>query len=210
MIGIVDYGVGNLFSLQASLHKVGVDFCMVQTLEEAEACQGLILPGVGAFATAMKSLQSKHLDVALIALANSGKPLLGICLGMQLLLETGYEHGEYSGLGLIPGVVRDLKEQITPGFKIPHMGWNQLQYTEIAANHPLFTGVPEGAWLYFVHSYAAVSPQEVQLATCNYGGRIVAAVTQKHIMGVQFHPEKSGETGLRMLYNYAKWAEDVQ
>lgn len=207
MIGIVDYGVGNLFSLQSSLQQCGIVYRLVRTEKEFRACQGLILPGVGAFAAAMDSLRSRDLVGVLQMVAKQGMPLLGICLGMQVLLETGYEYGIHQGLGLIPGQIKPLQDLIAEPVKIPHMGWNQLQFPKSQPKHPLFQDVKAGAWVYFVHSYAATQTMDYTIASCDYSQSLTAAVARENVAGVQFHPEKSGETGFNILTNFAAWTE---
>ena len=207
MIGILEYGVGNLFSLQSSLQQCGIEHRLVRDEKEIQACQGLILPGVGAFAAAMNSLRSRELVEVIQTVAKQGMPLLGICLGMQVLLETGYEYGTHLGLGLIPGEIRPLQELIQETVTIPHMGWNQLQFPATRPKHTLFQDLEAGAWVYFVHSYAASQTGNHTIATCEYGQSVTAAVACENVAGVQFHPEKSGETGLKILRNFATWTE---
>lgn len=207
MIGIVDYGVGNLFSLQSSLQHCGIEHRLVRDEKEIQACQGLILPGVGAFAAAMNSLRSRNLIEVIQSVAQQGMPLLGICLGMQVLLETGYEYGTHEGLGLIPGEIRALQDLISEPMTIPHMGWNQLRFPAAQPKHPLFQDLEPGVWVYFVHSYAATQTGSQTIATCDYGTSVIAAVARENIAGVQFHPEKSGATGLKILRNFAAWTE---
>ncbi len=197
MIGVVDYGAGNLFSLGNSLDSLDIAWKLVQTPAEVEAADAIILPGVGAFPDAMALLRGKGL-VEPLRQAAEEKPFLGICLGMQMLFEKSYEFGETEGLGLIPGDVRPLPA--LPAIKIPHMGWNELM---LAHPCPLLDGVPLGAWVYFVHSFAASTPDEYVAAYAEHGIRFPALVQRGHICGAQFHPEKSGRAGLRMLANFA-------
>lgn len=196
-IGIIDYGMGNLFSVQNSLDFLGVQSRVVSTPAELEAVQGLLLPGVGAFPDAMAALHQSGLVDCLLAQA-AQKPLLGICLGMQLLFDTGYEFGETPGLGLIPGTVRLLE---APGLKIPHMGWNGLELTNPC---PLTADLQPGDSVYFVHSYAARTDPQYICAQTSYGQTIPALVRRGNVYGAQFHPEKSSGAGLSILRNFAK------
>ena len=201
MIAIVDYGVGNLFSLKSSLVAIGADAVVTadpQVLREADK---IILPGVGAFGDAAKKLTDSGLAEVLIEEAKAGKPLLGICLGMQLLFETSYEYGTHRGLGLIPGEIRPIAEVIPAGLKIPHIGWNPLIIK--GDKHPLLKYVNEGDCVYFVHSYFATDCAESVIATAEYGKELTAAVAKDNVMGCQFHPEKRGEVGLKILSNFA-------
>lgn len=200
MTGIIDYGVGNLFSLKSSFAAIG-ETCLVSG--DAEAIRGadrLILPGVGAFGDAAKKLRETGLFDLILEEAASGKPLLGICLGMQLLFDRSLEYGDHRGLGLIPGEVRPIAEAIPTGLKIPHIGWNALAYTRPSA---LFKNVPEGSHVYFVHSYHATGCDASTTAVTEYGGTLTAAVERDNIFGCQFHPEKSGRVGLEILKAFA-------
>ena len=197
MIAIVDYGVGNLFSLKSSLAAVGADTVVTSDRNKLRAADRIILPGVGAFGDAAEKLRAAGLDEYLIAEAGEGKPLLGICLGMQLLFERSFEYGEHRGLGLIPGEIRPIREVIPENLKIPHIGWNALHFS--GRRHPLFRDVREGDCVYFVHSYAAFGCGESLLATAEYGAELTAAAACKNVMGCQFHPEKSGPVGLSIL-----------
>ena len=201
MLAIVDYGVGNLFSLECSLSAIGVQSVVAADPEILAKADQILLPGVGAFGDAAQKLRSTGLDKVVIDLAGSGKPLLGICLGMQLLFEKGFEFGEYDGLGLIPGHVRPLEGFIPEGYKIPHIGWNSLQFTK---ENPLFSTINNGDFVYFVHSFCAVDCQESVIATTEYGADITAAVAYGNVFGCQFHPEKSGEVGLKILKAFAE------
>lgn len=196
MIAIVDYGVGNLYSLRCSLKAIGQEALVTPDPAEILRADRVILPGVGAFGDAADKLRKTGLDAAVTAAAAAGKPLMGICLGMQLLFETGFEYGVHRGLGLLKGQVRPMREWIDPTLKIPQMGWNGLR---IRKNNPLLSGVREGDCVYFVHSYAAVGCEESLLADVDYGGTITACVGKDNVYGCQFHPEKSGEVGLRIL-----------
>lgn len=196
MIAIVDYGVGNLFSLTASLQKLGLPSVVTDDPETLAAADRIILPGVGAFGDAMKKLRQTGLDETLRALADTGKPLLGICLGMQLLFEVGTENGREPGLGLLPGEIRPLRELLPPGYKIPHMGWNAL--TKHGESR-LLQNVRQGAHVYFVHSYYAAAKERDVTATAEYGAPVTATVERGCVFGCQFHPEKSGPVGLAIL-----------
>ena len=196
MLGIVDYGVGNVFSLQCSLAKIGQQAVLTGDPSALAAADRIILPGVGAFGDAAAKLRQSGLDKVLITLAKQGKPLLGICLGMQLLFEKSYEYGEHQGLGLICGSIRPIKDLIANNYKVPHMGWNTLHLVQ---KHPLFKYIQEGDYVYFVHSYAGVECSQSIAATTEYGAELTAAVAVDNIMGCQFHPEKSGEVGLKIL-----------
>lgn len=196
MIAIVDYGVGNLFSLASSFAAIGQNVEVTSRPEDLKAAERIILPGVGAFGDAAQKLFSSGLAEPLIAEARSGKPVLGICLGMQLLFSVSYEFGEHKGLGLIPGSVRPISEVIPAGLKIPQMGWNALHFTNPSG---IFTRSNEGDYVYFVHSYSAFCDEKYITATTNYGADLTAAVQNGSVYGVQFHPEKSGNVGLAML-----------
>ena len=196
MIAIVDYGVGNLFSLESSFNAIGMPVTVTgdaATLREAER---IVLPGVGAFGDAADKLRATGLDEAVKAEAAAGKPLLGICLGMQLLFEKSYEYGEHAGLGLVPGAVKPIADVIPAGYKIPHIGWNALIFKKPT---PLFRYIREGDCVYFVHSFAAMDCEESVIATAEYGPLLTAAVQRDKVFGCQFHPEKSGRVGLNIL-----------
>ena len=195
MTAIVDYGVGNLFSLQSSLAAIGAEAVVTADPEVLRVADRIILPGVGAFGDAAQKLRDTGLDTVLKELAASGKPLMGICLGMQLLFEKSYEFGEFEGLGLIPGVVRPIADVIPADYKIPHIGWNALRFT---APSPLFKNITEGDCVYFVHSFYADCGDSV-IATAEYGAALTAAVAKNNVYGCQFHPEKSGAVGLAIL-----------
>ena len=197
MIAIVDYGVGNLFSLKSSLQAVGADVTVTGDAEKLRKADRIVLPGVGAFGDAAKKLKESGLSEILVEKANGGTPLLGICLGMQLLLEKSFEYGEHDGLGLIPGVIRPISETIPVGYKIPHIGWNALHFPN--KKHPVFEDVKEGDCVYFVHSFHGTDCTEHTAATTEYGGILTAAVADKNVIGCQFHPEKSGAVGLKIL-----------
>lgn len=197
MIAIVDYGVGNLFSLQSSFKAVGAQIEVTGDAERIKKAEKIVLPGVGAFADAAAKLRQSGLDTLLKEEAASGKPLLGVCLGMQLLCTLSYEYGEHRGLDLIPGFVRPIAPMLPKGLKVPHIGWNALSFTQ--NKHPLFANVNEGECVYFVHSYAAADCGEALIASAEYGVPLTAAIAKDKVMGTQFHPEKSGNTGLNIL-----------
>lgn len=199
MVAIVDYGVGNLFSLRSSFAAIGREVQVTGDPDVLAKAGRLVLPGVGAFGDAAAALRQSGLDKAVLAAAEAGKPLLGICLGMQLLLEKSFEYGEHKGLGLIPGEVRPIREVIPPGLKVPHIGWNALELTQEGRACGLFKNTQEGDCVYFVHSYWAASPAPCVLATAEYGAPLTAAVGRGNVLGVQFHPEKSGSAGLAIL-----------
>ena len=201
MIGIVDYGVGNLFSLRSSFAAIGQEVTVSRSASELAACDRLVLPGVGAFADAARLLRETGMADFVLSEAAAGKPLLGICLGMQLLFEKSLEYGEHLGLGLIPGAVRPIAETIPAGLDVPHIGWNALHFVK---RIPLFRYVNEGDYVYFVHSYHGTGCAESTIATTEYGAPLVAAVAHGHIMGCQFHPEKSGAVGLSILRAFAE------
>ena len=197
MIAIVDYGVGNLFSLRSSLRYLGLAAEVTADAEQLRRAERIILPGVGAFADARARLDDTGLTPLLLEEAEK-KPLLGICLGMQLLFERSFEYGEHPGLGLIGGEVAPLKEDLRDkGCKVPHMGWNSL---DICRADPLLKYVQPGESVYYVHSYYARRCAESTLAVSEYGGvAVTGAVRRGNVWGTQFHPEKSGDTGLRIL-----------
>lgn len=197
MIAIIDYGVGNLFSLHCSLEAIGQEVTISADPSVISAADRVILPGVGAFSDAAAKLRETGLDQLVIELAQQGKPLMGICLGMQLLFETSLEFGEHRGLGLIPGSVQPIADVIPKGLKIPHIGWNALHYR--GEKHPLFASLTEGDCVYFVHSFYAADCDDFVIATAEYGANLTAAVARGNVMGCQFHPEKSGNVGLSIL-----------
>lgn len=195
MIAIIDYGVGNLFSLKCSLNKIGAECVVTSDKETIIRAEKLILPGVGAFGDAADKLRASGLDELIRALTKEGKPLLGICLGMQLLFDKSYEFGEHDGLGLIKGEIKPL-DGAKNGLKIPHMGWNSLKFTNPT---DLFKNISDGDYVYFVHSFYADCGAESKIAVTDYGGEVTAAVQSGNVYGVQFHPEKSGDVGLKIL-----------
>ena len=196
MIAIVNYGVGNLFSLSSSFAAIGQDVCVTSSPADLKAAERVILPGVGAFEDAAHKLFASGLARPLLDEAAAGKPVLGICLGMQLLFTKSDEFGEHNGLNLIPGTVRAISQVIPEGLKIPQMGWNSLKFTNPSE---IFTRSHEGEYVYFVHSYSVHCSEEFITATTNYGADLTAAVQKDNVYGVQFHPEKSGNVGLEML-----------
>ena len=197
MIAIIDYGVGNLFSLQSSLKYIGQEVIVTADPDTIEAADRIILPGVGAFEDAAKKLRESGMADIVVRQAKAGKPLMGICLGMQLLFEKSLEYGEHDGLGLIKGTVRPLDGYLPEGYKIPQIGWNSLEFH--GGKHPVFKDVPDGAFVYFVHSFYGDVDESQLAATCDYGKTVTAAVTEGNVIGCQFHPEKSGEVGLSIL-----------
>jgi len=197
MIAVVDYGVGNLFSLASSLRAVGADILVTGDADEIRKAERIVLPGVGAFADAAAKLSANGLDLVIKEEAAKGKPILGICLGMQLLFEKSYEYGEHQGLGLIPGCVRPIADVIDPSLKIPHIGWNALHFSE--PRHPLFQDLKEGDFVYFVHSYYGADCAESTIASTEYSAPLTAAVAKGNVCGCQFHPEKSGDVGAKIL-----------
>ena len=201
MIAIVDYGVGNLFSLKCSLDAIGAEAVVTGDAAVLRNAGKIILPGVGAFEDAARKLQSTGLDTAIKEEAAAGKPILGICLGMQLLFEKSYEFGEHQGLGLIPGSVVPMAGFIPAELKIPHIGWNALRFQK---SSPLFRYIQEGDFAYFVHSYFAAQCNEFVIADTEYGQYLTAAVQNKNVYGCQFHPEKSGTVGLNILKAFAQ------
>ena len=199
MVGIIDYGVGNLFSLQSSFRAIGVEAFVSGDAEELARADRLVLPGVGAFEDAARKLRESGLDAFVRQQAAAGKPLLGICLGMQLLFEKSYEYGEHEGLGLLKGQVVPMAGRIPEDLKIPHMGWNRLEVTGGKLLQPV-----DGQYVYFVHSYFASGCEASLAAVTDYGIPITAAVEQGNIFGCQFHPEKSGNTGLAILRTFCE------
>ncbi|MBQ9736178.1 MAG: imidazole glycerol phosphate synthase subunit HisH [Clostridia bacterium] len=201
MIAILDYGVGNLFSLTCSFRAIGKEAVVTKDPARIRAAERLILPGVGAFADAAKKLRDSGLDVLLKEEVAKGKPLLGICLGMQLLFEKSYEYGEHEGLGLIKGSILPFAEHIGEEYKIPQIGWNRLHLTQ---SIPLWKYVNEGDFVYFVHSYFAPSSDAYTAAEAEYGIPFSAAVAKGNVYGCQFHPEKSGNVGLSILRGFCE------
>lgn len=204
MIAIVDYGVGNLFSLSSSVRSLGAEVRVTGDAADLRAASHILLPGVGAFADAMAKLEATGL-VPVLKEETQHKPLLGICLGMQLLFEKSYEYGEHTGLGVIPGEVCPLADDLQdPTLKVPHIGWNALHIVPERAADPLFRYVRDGEYVYYVHSYYAKQCASSTLATSEYSIPVTGAVRSGHVYGTQFHPEKSGDTGLRLLKAFAE------
>ena len=202
MIAIVDYGVGNLYSLTSSLQAVGADVVVTGDGETLRKADKILLPGVGAFSDAIKKLKETGLAKILIEEAQKGKKLLGICLGMQLLFEKSYEYGEHDGLALLKGKVVPMLGTIDENLKIPQIGWNSLRFEK---KHPLLKYIKDGDFVYFVHSYYASECEDSLLLTTEYGERLTAAVAKNNVAGMQFHPEKSGEVGLKLLRAFVEW-----
>lgn len=196
MLAIVEYGVGNLFSLKSSFAAIGVDAVVTGDQDVLRSADRIILPGVGAFEDAAKKLRQSGLADVLVELAKAGKPLMGICLGMQLLFDRSYEYGCHEGLGLIPGSVKPIADVIPSEYKIPHIGWNALK---LRGADPLWKHIQDGDHVYFVHSFYAADCDESVIATSEYGAELTAAVAKGNVWGCQFHPEKSGAVGLNIL-----------
>ena len=197
MIAIIDYGVGNLFSLQSSFGMIGAEAVVTGDPAVLRSADRLILPGVGAFEDAAKKLRDAGLDEVVREQAKAGKYMLGICLGMQLLFDESHEFGLHPGLGLIPGKVVDMTPVIGPGLKVPHIGWNALHLTQ--PDHPLWKYIKPDDCVYFVHSFYAAECEDFVLATTEYGAELTAAAGRENVLGCQFHPEKSGPVGLSIL-----------
>ena len=206
MIAVIDYGVGNLFSLLSSLNYVGLDTKLTNNIEEIKNVKGIILPGVGAFRDAIGNLEKYGLKETLISEAKKGKPFLGICLGMQMLFEKSYEYGEYEGLGLIDGTVEEIKKYISKNsdLKIPHMGWNSLIINNSFKDDKILKDVNDNQYVYYVHSYFAKTDMKNIVAYSEYGTKIPGIVKNENVYGMQFHPEKSGDTGLKLLKNWGE------
>lgn len=196
MIAIIDYGVGNLFSLKSSFQAIGADAVVTSDAQTIRQADRIILPGVGAFGDAAQKLRQSGMADVVCAEAARGKPIMGICLGMQLLFEDAYEYGHHKGLGLLRGSVRPIADVIPADLKIPQIGWNALQ---MAKPCPLFRYIKEGNFVYFVHSYYAADCEDSVVAVTDYGAPLTAAVAKDNICGCQFHPEKSGSVGLEIL-----------
>lgn len=202
MVAIIDYGVGNLFSLQCSLKKIGVEAVVTSDENVIKSADRIILPGVGAFGDAAKKLRSSGLVELITEEAKNGKPFLGICLGMQLLFQKGFEYGEHEGLGFLKGNVIPLENKIPENLNIPHMGWNGLDF--VGEKSPIFKYINDGDFVYFVHSFYATDCDDSVIATSEYGIPVTAAVGKGNIFGCQFHPEKSGDVGLKILKAFAE------
>ncbi|MEG1986292.1 MAG: imidazole glycerol phosphate synthase subunit HisH [Clostridia bacterium] len=201
MIAIIDYGVGNLFSLKSSLRYLGVESIVTGDVTEIKRADKIILPGVGAFADAIKKLKECGLDKVIVEEVATGKPLLGICLGMQMLFDKSYEYGVHVGLGLIKGEVCPLTAEIVGDLKIPQIGWNSLN---IVKDSPILKYINNGEYVYYVHSYYATNCAQSTTATSEYGIEVTGAVQCGNVFGTQFHPEKSGDTGLRILKAFSE------
>jgi glutamine amidotransferase len=194
-IVIIDYGLGNMRSVSKAVEKAGANVLISHNLDDIRSAEGIILPGVGAFHEGMTQLA----DLAQALIESEGQvPILGICLGMQMMMEYSEEHGFHKGLGLIPGTVRRFSD--TPGYKIPHMGWNQIQLQK--KDDPLFEGIPDQSYVYFVHSYWADTPAEYCVTSTDYINTFASSIRNGTAIGVQFHPEKSGACGLSILKNF--------
>ena len=196
MIAIIDYGVGNLFSLSCSLKAVGADVVITGDEEVIKKADKLILPGVGAFGDAADKLFGSGLDKVILEEVSKGKPLMGICLGMQLLFEESFEYGQHKGLGLIKGSIVSMENKIPAGLNVPHIGWNALNFKK---ESPIFKYLKDGDFVYFVHTYYGVDCDESVTSTAEYGIPLTASVQKDNIYGCQFHPEKSGDVGLSIL-----------
>ncbi len=201
MIAIVDYGCGNLFSISSSAKALGLDVIVTGDADKIKNADRIILPGVGAFEDAINKLRSSGLADVIIEEANNGKPILGICLGMQLLFDKSYEYGEFEGLGLIKGEICPFEGDIDKKLKIPHMGWNKLIFK---ADNPIFKYISDGDYMYFVHSYYGKNCEESLLAVSEYDVLVPAVVNNKNVYGMQFHPEKSGKKGLLLLKAFSE------
>lgn len=201
MVAIIEYGVGNLFSVKSSLNKIGAKAVVTSDINVLEKADRIILPGVGAFGDAADKLAKSGLTDYIIETARNGKPMLGICVGMQLLFEKSYEYGEHDGLGLIKGAVRPIADSVPKNYKIPHMGWNSLQ---LKKQSKLFEYINDGDFVYFVHSYCASECDDAVSSVTEYGAPIVASVESGSVYGCQFHPEISGEAGLNILKAFCR------
>lgn len=202
MIAIIDYGVGNLFSLKSSFSRIGAETVVTDDPATIKAADKILLPGVGAFGDAIAKLRERGLDRVILNEVKAGKKLMGICLGMQMLFERSLEYGEHEGLGLISGEVVPMRGRVDDGLMIPHIGWNALN---IKRDHPVFKYIKDGDFVYFVHSYFAVECDDSTLATTDYSREVTAAVAKGNVCGMQFHPEKSGDVGLNILRGFCEW-----
>jgi glutamine amidotransferase len=202
MIAIIDYGVGNLFSLKSSLEMIGAESVVTSDPDVIRQADKILLPGVGAFEDARAKLKSSGLDKVVCDEVKQGKKLLGICLGMQMLFDRSYEYGTHEGLGLLRGEVVPMQGSVPKELNIPHIGWNSLK---VISDHPIFKYTRDGDFVYFVHSYYASGCDDSLLATTDYGIEMTAAVAKDNVAGMQFHPEKSGECGLNILRAFAEW-----
>lgn len=204
MIAIIDYGVGNLFSLSSSLASLGIETVVTDDESVIRSADKIILPGVGAFRDASEKLAERGFDTLLKELAACGKPIMGICLGMQLLFDESYEFGRYKGLGLISGSVKPIADVIPSDLKIPHIGWNSLTFPENKEKNEIFKYINEGDFVYFVHSFYATDCDGAVIATTPYGAPLTAAVASGNVYGCQFHPEKSGNVGLSIIKAFSE------
>lgn len=195
MIAIIDYGMGNLRSVQKAFEFVGYDAVITDDIEKIRKADKIVLPGVGAFGDAIKTIREKHIDEEIYKAVDLKKPFLGICLGMQMVFDKSYEYGEHEGLGIIKGEIKLLPDNV----KIPHIGWNSL---DIKMRSPLFEGLGDEPYVYFVHSYFLETDAPVVSATTFYGREIQVAAQKDNVFALQFHPEKSGNTGLKILKNF--------
>lgn len=202
MIAIIDYGVGNLFSLKSSFSRIGAETVVTDDPAVIRAADKILLPGVGAFGDAIEKLRGRGLDKVILDEVGGGKKLMGICLGMQMLFERSLEYGMHEGLGLISGEVVPMRGRIDESLMIPHIGWNAL---DIKREHPVFKYVKNGDFVYFVHSYFAIGCDESLLATTDYSRELTAAVALGNVCGMQFHPEKSGDVGINILRGFCEW-----
>ena len=199
MIAIVDYGVGNIFSLYSSFKYIGAEVVLTSDPDEIKKADKIILPGVGDFADAARKLRESGLSDIVVDEVKKGKPLLGICLGMQMLFERSFEYGEHKGLGLIKGDIVSMEGVVPENYKIPHIGWNGLHFPKDKEKSPIFKYINEEDCVYFVHSFFGSNCESSVIATTEYGAELTAAVADKNVYGVQFHPEKSGEVGMKIL-----------
>lgn len=199
MLYIADYGVGNIFSLQSSFKFIGADACLTSDPEDLKKADRIILPGVGAFEDAAKKLKASGMWDAILSETSKGKPLLGICLGMQMLFQKSFEYGEHEGLGLVKGSICPIAPDVDQGLKIPHIGWNSLHFPKDKKKSEIYKYINEGDFVYFVHSYYGKECEESMTAYTNYGAPLTASVQCGNVYGTQFHPEKSGDVGLKIL-----------
>lgn len=204
MIAVIDYGVGNLFSLTASLKYLGADVKVTGNPADLEDAGQIILPGVGAFSDARQKLEESGLVDVIYRQVEKGKPMLGICLGMQLLFETSYEYGNHKGLGLVAGDIVSIEKDLTTPLKVPHIGWNQLK---ILVDDPLFKYIKNGEYVYYVHSYYGKNCEKDTIAVSEYDVSITGAVRHGNVYGTQFHPEKSGAAGMNILRAFKEMKE---
>lgn len=201
MVAIVDYGVGNLFSLKSSFSAIGIEAKVTNDIKVLEDSSSIILPGVGAFQDAAAKLRESGMAEAVLKITAKGKPMMGICLGMQMLFEKSFEYGEHEGLGIIKGNIRPISDVIPKDYKIPHIGWNSL---DIIKDSPILKYTKAGEYVYFVHSFYAADCLANTIATANYGADLTAVVQKDNVFGCQFHPEKSGNVGLGILKAFSE------